>query len=266
MESTWRESIMVDRNSRRRSVGGAELLGLLLVGLGILFLLDQLGWFRFTWGMAWPVALIGLGLVVLYGATRGSGGGATSASVPRDGVDQLELALRVGAGRFVVGGGATTLVEATSTTDDIHLRTDRAGRRAHVRLSRDRPWFPFANGLGASWRVAVADDVPTRLDVSAGAGEFEIDLSTLRIVDVRLAVGAAQTRLTLPRPVGEVPVRMTVGASEVTLVIPAGVEASVRSSGGLLSVEGRTETPGYATAADRVAVRVDGGAASVRIV
>jgi N-acetylmuramic acid 6-phosphate (MurNAc-6-P) etherase len=54
------------------------------------------------------------------------------------------------------------------------------------------------------------------------------------------------------------------GAASLQVQVPPGVEARFATSG-LLSVSGRTETPGFATARDRVLVTVTGGAASLTI-
>ena len=257
---------MTEPSQPRSGLRGPEILGLLLIGLGVLFLLDRFTPFALGWGLIWPVILVGLGVLVLSGATRSGGAGVASVRVPRDGADQLELELRLGAGRYALRGGAAELVEAGSQSPDIDARVERTGRRARVRLAHDRPWFPFTERGATHWRIAVGTDVATRLDVAAGAGDFELDLSAIRVVDARLSVGAAQARVTLPRPIGEVPVRISTGASQVTIAAPPGVEYQVRATGGLLDFGGRNESPGYATAADRVAVRVEGGAASVRIV
>lgn len=257
---------MTDTERTRRTWRGPEVLGLLLIGLGVLFLVDQYTPIRLGWGAVWPLLIVGLGVLILTGATRSGGDGQAAIRLPRDGVDQLELDLRLGAGRFDVRGGATDLLTADSRSSDIDARVERTGRRARVRLGHDRPWFPFTERGPTEWRVVVGTDVATRLDVAAGAGDFELDLSGIRIVDARVSIGAAQARLTLPRPVGDVPVRITTGASQVTIVVPPGVDMQARVSGGLFDLEGPTETAGYATAVDRVSVRIDGGAASVRIV
>jgi hypothetical protein len=260
---------MTEPEPRRQSLRGPELLGLLLIGVGVLFLVDRFTPFRFGWGAIWPLIIVGLGVLILTGAIgrRPAGGspGQTSVRVPRDGTDQLELELRLGAGRYTVRGGAVELIEAESRAPDLAVTTTRDGRRARVRLAHDRPWLPFSEHDAIDWQVAVGADLPTRLDIAAGAGDFTIDLSEIRVVDARLSIGAAQAVVTLPRPIGEVPIRISTGASQVTIVTPPDVEMQVRAAGGLLSLEGRNETPGYATAVDRVAVRVDGGAASIRI-
>jgi hypothetical protein len=133
-----------------------------------------------------------------------------------------------------------------------------------VRLSRGGSWLYGGWQGPAEWHVSLAADVPAQLDIVGGAGTFDIDLQDLNVTGASLVVGAAEVRLALPYPTGDVQVRVSAGASEVTIEVPPGVEAGVLTSG-LLSVEGRRESPGYATASDRVSVRVDGAAGSVRI-
>jgi hypothetical protein len=81
----------------------------------------------------------------------------------------------------------------------------------------------------------------------------------------RIQIGAAQARIVLPRPRGTVESRVGGGATELTFVPPPGVEYRLETSGGLTSVDGRTESPGFATASHRALVRFSGGASSVRI-
>jgi hypothetical protein len=152
-----------------------------------------------------------------------------------------------------------------SSREDIYSRVERAGARTYLRLRQDASWLPWSFRGGTDWGVRLAENVATVFTLNAGAGDFTIDLSRLRIVDARVSLGAAQARVILPRPTGEVSVRLTTGASGVTIEIPAGVEARVRSEGGLLRVEGRGETANYATSRDRVNVSISGGASSVRV-
>jgi hypothetical protein len=209
---------------------------------------------------------------VIIGAIRARGAPETADAgrrwiARRDGADALDLELRVGAGRFIVGAGASRdeLVSVESTDDDIDARVRREGRTARVRLVRDVRWWPFGPWDGHfEWRIGVARDTPVRLDVAGGAGDFSIDLADVTITRAKISIGAAQLRVRLPRARGDVPIEVATGASAVVVEIPAGVEARVQTSG-LLAVEGRTETPGYGTSPDRVSVRVEGGAASVRV-
>jgi hypothetical protein len=256
-----------DRRLARRQWRGAELVGIVLIALGVIYLLGNLGFVNVAWSVLWPVLIIAVGAIVLYGAIRPGRQGATSATVPREGSARLELDLSVGAGRFRLEGGASgdNLVEVASTNDDIATRTERAGDRALVRLRQDVAWWPDAWRGGSDWTVRLASDVPTIVTMNAGAGDFAVDLSSLLVAEARMQIGAAQARITLPRPRGTVELRVTGGATQLTFVPPAGVEYRLETSGGLTSVDGRTESPGYTTATDRVLVRFSGGASSVRI-
>lgn len=254
---------MSSLRARRR---GPEIIGVLLIVIGLVFLLRTLGILRIDWGAIWPLLIIGLGILVVVSATRRPEG-QRSASVPLVGAERAEVEMRMGAGRFHIKAGAApeTLVTVESGEDDVDVDVRREGPLARIRLRQDAPWFPVGWWRGSiEWRVSLSGEVPIRLDLGAGAGDFVVDLLGLRVAAARLSVGAAQLRVRLPQPAGDVPVHLTAGAAGVTIEVPPGVEMKVETSG-FLSVEGRTETPGYATAADRVTVRLDGGASSVRI-
>ena len=254
--------------SRRSSTPrwrGAELIGILLVLFGLLFLLRNAGVVRLEWGALGALFIVGLGLVLLVGALLPRGGGVSATSVPRDGTARLDLDLGVGAGTFRIGGGARELVEVRSQEDDVATSVERGAGTTRVRIRQRADWFPFGWHGAYAWEVALAEDVPIAFVLAAGAGDFTIDLAPLRIVDARISAGAAQVRLTLPRPSGEVRVNVSAGAASVAIRVPPGVEAKITTSG-LMSIEGRNETPGFATASDRVLVSVSGGASSLKIV
>ena len=281
---------MNERGRSGWSFRGPELFGLLLIGVGILYFLSNTGIVQFSWNALWPLILVAVGVVVLLQAIRPGpakadgasapfatpsaapgapsvpGTGGSSARIPREGTQQLEVELGVGAGTFRVEGGATELVEVRSIRNDIVSQVDRDGQRTRVRLRQDANWLPWMFRGGTDWDVRLPEDIPIALSANAGAGNLQFDLSRLRVVEARASIGAAQARVVLPRPTGEVEVKIQAGASSVTIEIPPGVEARVRGTGGLLSVEGRAETPGYATSRDRVSVTVSGGASSVRVI
>jgi len=256
-----------DRRRYRRQWRGAELIGIVLIALGVVYLLGNLGIVSVAWSVIWPILIIVIGAFILYGAVRPRHDEPTSAAVPREGSGRLELDLSIGAGRFRLEGAApgAELVRVASSHDDIALRIERVGDRALVRLRQDVAWWPDAWRGGSDWTVGLAPDVPMILTMNAGAGDFQVDLSALAVAEARLQVGAAQARIVLPRPRGTVELRVSGGATQLTFVPPPGVEYRLETSGGLTSVDGRTESPGYASATDRVLVRFSGGAASVRI-
>lgn len=255
--------------SGRGEWSGISIAGVVLVVIGAVFLVDQLGVFHFAGRVFWPILLIAVGAVLVVNAAarheaRHHGQGAAEASIARDGAGRLELQVGVGAGTFRLGGGSSQLIEIRSTVGDIAVEQHRDGDLAQVRLRQDLASLGAWRG-STTWEVRLASDVPMRLKFDAGAGSFDVDLSALTIVEAKLQVGAARTRVVLPRPRGPVSVSITGGAASFGIEVPAGVEYRFESSGGLTSVDGLTQSPGYGTATDRVLVRFAGGASSVRI-
>jgi len=293
---------------------------LLLIALGIVFLLANFGFIAGVSWLAilslWPLLLILIGLDVAFGRRwplaalaaevlviaaglalvasspgagvgiftfgNGGGGGATDVNLVRTSATSAALTINGGAGRYHVSGGATDLVTAHSQNADLRLRASERGGRADVRIDQTGPQGIFRGGGSTDIEVRIASDVPTSFNMNAGAGEFDVDLSDVRVTDARINTGASTTRLVLPRPAGDVPVRIGAGASTVVITVPEGVEAQVSTSGGLLTLRSdnsrlgqgggtggcvacgsSVQTSGYATAKDRVSISISAGASSI---
>jgi hypothetical protein len=292
---------------------------LLLIALGLVFLLSNFGIISGVSWLAiaslWPLLLILIGLDIAFARRwplptlaaevaviaaglalvayspnlspgifvfgNGGGPGVADVTVPRGDATQLALTLNGGATRaYHVSGGATALVEAHSANADLRVRT-LGTTRADVRLDQVSNGFFRTTGTG-DIEIRLASDVPASLTINVGAGEFDIDLSNVRVTDARVNVGASSMRLVLPKPSGNIDMRMNGGASNITIVVPDGVEARIATTGGLLSLrsdnsrlgsDGGTggcvacgssvETSGYAAARDRVTMTISAGASSI---
>lgn len=280
---------------------------LVLIAIGIIFLLANFGFVGRLSLLAllnlWPLILVLIGIdiafarrwplaalvadVVIIGAglalvaaepslpspffVDGNGGGASTISVPRTQTSGMRLRLSGGASIFNIHGGALVdeAVHATSDRGDLRLRGNtRLGDRADVRIEQGFDGFTFAPRTVGRVDATIGNDIPTSLQLDSGAGEFTLDLSDVKLTDATVNVGAAQVRMTLPKPSGEVIITVSAGASSVIIDVPSGVEARVTTTG-LVSTRfdgsrfSGGETSGYASAKDRVTVRVHAGAGSV---
>jgi DNA-binding MarR family transcriptional regulator len=145
-----------------------------------------------------------------------------------------------------------------------------------VSVKQRRRFRPF------DWRTqamdfALATAVPWDIALRGGMWKLVADLSTLRVTALEVTGGASDIEVTLPAPVGLVPVRISGGASEVLLRRPAGTEARAELNGGasqlifdgqrLGAVGGRTvlASGGFAEAIDRYEIRFTGGASQVTV-
>jgi cell wall-active antibiotic response 4TMS protein YvqF len=294
---------------------------LVLIALGLVFLLSNYGFVTISWLAIlslWPLLLVLIGLdiafarrwplqtliaevlviagglalvatsptvggVVFFSGGNG-GGGVTDVSAPRGNATSVSVALSGGAGRYHVTSGATALLDAHSANPDLRLRTSGSSDHPDLRIDQVGPEGFFRVTSGIDINVQLASDVPTSFTMNLGAGEFDVDLSDVRITDARVNTGASTLRLTLPKPTGDVAVRVSAGASQIILTVPDGVDARVTTTGGLLSLrsdnpglgEGggtggcvacgtSVQTTGYASAHDRVTVTISAGASSITV-
>jgi Domain of unknown function (DUF5668) len=293
---------------------------LLLIAVGLIFLLQNFGFISgVSWravASLWPLLLVLIGLDIAF-ARRwplptlavevaviaaglalvayspnlspgvfvfgdGAGGGESDVTVPRGDATQLTLSLNGGATQsYHVTGGAIALVEGHSEDADLRLRVTGTQGRPDVRLDQASSGFFHPVGAG-DVQIRVASDVPTSLTVNVGAGDFDVDLSDVRVTDARVNVGASSMRFVVPTPSGDVAIRMNGGASNIIIVVPAGVEARIATTGGLLSLRSdnprlgsagsasgvfaggtSVETSGYGAAHDRVTLTISAGASSI---
>jgi len=210
------------------------------------------------------------------------GAGVADVTVPRGDATQLSLTLNAGATRaYHVSGGAAALVDAHSANPDLRVRPTGT-TRADVRIDQVSPGGFFHPVGEADIAIHIASDVPTSLTINAGAGQFDIDLSDVRLTAADVNVGASSMRFVLPKPSGDIAIDMNGGASSIVVTIPEGVEARISTSGGLLSLRsdnprlgntgsasgvfaGRSsvETSGYGAARDRVTMTITAGASSI---
>jgi hypothetical protein len=98
----------------------------------------------------------------------------------------------------------------------------------------------------------------------------------VRLRNLDLSCGAADTRVRLPRAAGATAVKAQSGAASLVLEVPTGVAAriNIRMAIGSSQVDEsrfpRTalgyESPDYATAPNRIDMDIQGGVGSVRVV
>jgi hypothetical protein len=234
--------------------------------------------------LAFDVVVIALGIALVAGRpsiatpfgpvawfSRSDGGGTSSVSQPRGDAKSMTLRLNGGAGSYTVVGGGSDLVSAKSDQDNLVLRSSGGTDRPDVRIDQSDRGAHFGGGAPTHVDVTIASDVPTSLNLNAGAGDFVVDLRDVKLTDAHMNVGAASLRIVLPRPTADVTITVSAGASNVIVEIPEDVEARVTTSGALMSTHSEnprvadSETFGYGSAKERVTVRINAGASSVLI-
>lgn len=264
---------------------GSIFWGSVLIVMGGLFLLDNFGVLPVpAWSFFWPLALIGLGALTLFGVMRRNVRREMApAEIALAGASRARVHVQHGAGVLRVHAGAHPGMLVSGTfAGGLAPSTHREGELLVADLKPDTdmlavmtPWN-WGPGGAYDWDLALTDTVPLDLAFETGASESHIDLSGLKLSGLSLKTGASSTVLTLPaKPVGTCPVRIEGGATSVEATVPAGVEAFVRSESGLagvqvnqarfLPVPGGHQTAGYAGATDRLEIKVSMGLGAFKL-
>ncbi|MCS6834524.1 MAG: hypothetical protein NZ750_00715 [Anaerolineae bacterium] len=247
-----------------------------LVGLGLVLLLNSfmlLG--EVQLGSLWPLALVGLGLLVLvrgdlapndqtrrFSITRGSVQSATLEISAGD-VDVTLMALPVEQQeRLVVGSFALAARPALSVND------------THALVRMDRAEVGW-NSL-AEWEVRLAQNVPWVIYTSTSTGQQIIDLSELVLAQAHLASGIGAIRLVLPREFLEGAwVQVRVNLAVLTISTPLGLRVLVQAQGRFLRLNAdparyQLTAEGWRSSADEtlplLRVQISGTFGDVRLV
>jgi hypothetical protein len=258
--------------SERRRRG--SLVGpLILIGLGVVFLLNNLGILSWSvWEVIlrlWPILLVAIGLDLLVGRRStlgsllalaltliilagalwffGAGVGAGSAgpgqqiSQPLEGATQAQIVLNPATGKVQVRAlsDSANLVEGTlrpAGRPPIQPQFSLQGNSATYVLSRPGASFgPFpSSSLGPTWDLGLNPKVPIDLKVDVGAGEASLDLTQLTLSQLQVNMGVGQTTLTLPTQ-GQFQVVVDGAIGQTTIVIPQGMAARITVDTGLAS-------------------------------
>lgn len=254
--------------SEPRSLGGL-LLPLILVGLGVAFLLANLGYLppislRALFDV-WPIALILIGIEMLLGrrqpalslglqlvalglavaivASQSAGllaaaaGGTSFEAVDRAGASSLTLDVNSHMGDIRLAGGSSALVVMSARGGTVDVNTDREGDRAEVDIHPDHEFVLPFQGLRTDMDLGLASDVPTSLDLEIGPGKVDLDFRAVQLTTANINAGAGDISIVLPTPQGEVPIEIDAGAAQVTIEVPSGIEARVTVEGGAVSLD-----------------------------
>jgi len=255
---------------------GPILFPLMLVVLGFLLLFSNLGYIQFdfwhfvtTW---WPLLLIVFGLDILIGSLRARNVKPRTLALDLGTAPQADVSINFGAGDLTIGKAAPGKIVDGTFEGEVRYDAKPDGR-VWLKLE-PLNWWGW-NPRGYRWNVGLTDAVPLKLTLDGGAANANVDLTDLKIIDLRVKTGASSTAIKLPRAAGMTTVRVNAGAASVKLFVPEGVAARVHSNMALGSNEINRQrfplsgsdyvSPDYATALNKIDIQFEGGVGSLAV-
>jgi len=256
-------------------------LPLLLIAVGVLLLLSNLGYLPWSawdtlWRL-WPVVLIALGLDVLIGRRSALGalfsgllvlvlvgvvvgvvvsvqelpqGGQAHVEYPLGEVSRAEVSLEWGSqpGQLRAMRDTAKLIEADAGPQGrLQLQAHTEDERAIVTLDVESGWWPlrlFRAQEPTPERVSVALNagIPLDLRIVGSSGTTDLDLSQLRLSQLRVDASSGAMNLSLPETTsGLLRARIEGGSGQITINLPAslGARISVERGSGSFQVDER---------------------------
>ncbi len=272
---------------------------ILLIGDGLIWLLanfnviPDLNW-AMLWRL-WPLALIAAGLDLLFGRSHPLVGALVGLltvglavallvvgprmglmpaapqltterfSEPLEGATAANITLDLAQYPTTVSAlsGSDTLIDAELThSGDVRFDAT-GGAQRQVRLAYSSGltfFFPDFTGTEGTWNIGLSPAVPLDLNVDAGSGGAELDLSELALSGLVIDAGSGAVALTRPAAEAFYEVRIDGGSGAQTVEVPSGVAATLYYDGG----SGSLRLAVAEDAAVRLEVR-DSGSGRVRV-
>ncbi len=250
------------RHERRRS----SLVGpVILIGLGVIFLLNNLGILDWSvWDVIfrlWPVLIIAAGLDILIGRRSawgallslvltcaliagalwlyGSGAmdrrtSSTEISQSRDEASEAEITIAPAVGSLHIEAlpesnqlisGVIRPIRGERVQDNFEVRD---GMAIFSLRSEGNFVGPFFGGpsSGPDWDLAVSSDVPLDLELDLGVGEFDVDLTDLTLDSLDVSIGVGQTTIILPDE-GSFRANIDAAIGNTVIIVPAEMEVRI---------------------------------------
>ncbi len=288
--------------------------GFSLVLVGALLLASNLGALRWdvwvTLWKAWPVLLVlwGVSIIlrpmkaagavimavvalvavaaVLYFAHAYPAAGGQMSTLSLDqalegGVETVELEVDFGAGSLSVDGDAAEGRLATGTLGYIvmapevtYQAVDSDKVLLRLRMASGN-WSMPPGGRAPRWDIHLSPVPAYILDLDTGACEMDLNLSALRVSELRLETGAADAVITLGDHGLEAKADLNFGAASIRVRVPRSVGVRVKMSTGLVGsnlsqagfskVDQWWESSDYDAKGSHIEITVDAGASSFNI-
>jgi hypothetical protein len=262
---------------------GAIFWGTLIILVGVALMAGNLFGVN-IWPFLWPSVLIFIGIwFLVWSRVRPRSVSTEDVVIPLQGASRADVRLRHGAGRLLISGGAgPDALASGSFTGGLRHNEYRQGDLldAELRVPEDLwmnfggPWM-FGPWTPIVWDMRFNDSVQMTLDLETGAGESRIDLSSLKVADIRLKTGASSTELTLPARAGKTRVKVSSGAASVMLRVPDGVAARIAVESGLAGIRidqnrfprsgSGYQSPEYDRAENAADIQIETGVGAVEI-
>jgi hypothetical protein len=213
----------------------------LLIGIGVLFLLGNLGVIAGLFRL-WPLILIGIGLMLLFNRTGGSRVKHEHFSAPVESATSARVKLDLSLSDTNVKAVSTpdTLIDAElAFIGEVEFAVSGDQEKivslgnAYNEWLNPANWRLFGPWEAMRWEVGLNPNIPLDLDIHCGLGRALLDLSNLHLTDLDVSGGVGEMELNLSSKGDHYNGRLKIGVGAFKLNIPSGTSADLQVRGGV---------------------------------
>lgn len=231
----------------------------------------------------------GVGVAAVSGNLQPAGNvTGTSVSVPLNGATSARVSIDLGIGELRVDSSlnsADSNLLASGNLDYYQnwkapsVQQSIDGGVASLNLQQGRVVPTFSIPLldpnrDLAWQLHLSRRVPIDLNVKTGTGRADLDLSQAKLQNLKVENGTSTVSVIFPTISGTATVDIDNGTGSIDLAIPSSVEARIRASAGIGSVnvdsrfskDGNTyTTSGYQSGKNRLDITLNTGIGSINV-
>ncbi len=264
--------------------------GSALLLMGVLFLLQSLGYIKDVAGYIWPLFLVLAGIFVLTGSFGSrhdrhfhkhfemrTGSEDDFFGVDLQNAAKVEVDFDHGGGsvRFVGGAPADKALVGTQGTA-MSFSDKLIGDTLKVDVDAGPSFLPFIGPEQGSWDFQLNSAVPLVMKVDAGAADLSFDFSDTKLTNLDIDCGASTLKIVLPSAAGSTAVNVECGASTLDITVPDGVAIQLNLEQGVSTVKvdetrfpklnnGLYQSADFDSAKNKVVLKLEGGVNTVNV-
>lgn len=282
--------------------------GIVLIAIGIIFLLVNLGYISWSIFLSildlWPLILIAIGLNIMFkgnriisaitwivffvvfigygvyyqgGISYGNGQQLVINNNPQ--IVTGELNLKLGGTSFNINDSMNKLIDATYDSSYYKADTRYSNNNTHANITVEgksgRFKFVNFNRRSINSFFNLNKDVVWDIRADVGAVKGTLDLSDLKINNLKIGMGAGNLDIIFGDKHTETKAKIDSGASNLDIYIRDGVGAKIRVQGALNNTNIKSKgwqmideyyiTPGYDEAESKLILDISAGVANITI-
>ncbi len=196
-------------------------------------------------------------------------------SHPADSVVTATLNLEAGAGNFTLNGTTGELIYVSKSSGNVVYNFTVEKHEGNAKIILDQDSEGILNGKNTNNLNIMLNDKPLwAFDIEIGAANLDFDLSQFKVNKIEMDGGAASMTLKLGSLNPETDVVVNAAASSIEIIIPENAGCSIEGSSvlshrdteGFVQIDkGHYETSNFATASQKIKIKVDAAVSSFEI-